>query len=486
MDFLADTYCQKDINMKNVLLIHPSKRVLSKEDNLFTNESLTPSLGLASLSACCRRQNIDCTILDLRLGHRKINDIITYIEKKRPALIGITAFTDEINSAGETAKLIKKKLPETIIVVGGPHASAIPVKTLEEFIDFDVAVIGEGEETFVELVNAATQDNGNNLKDIKGTAFRTDSGILIAPSRELIDINNLPVPAWDMFELKHYNTLLPVITSRGCPYPCYFCNPNYLGKRVRVKAFDKVVDEIEYCVEKYGVTRFQFADATLSLLKNSAAKMCDELIIRGLNKKIKWDCEIRADSLNEELLAKMKAAGCGCIALGAETGNDMILEEVVKKGETKDQIRNAVKLAKKVGLLVRCFFILGHYKETVDTIKETIRFALELNPDALSFGLMVPNPGSPIREMAEQGTSGLNILHNRWMEYNQFNYSCFEVEGLPLAELKKWQAYAYFTFYLHHPLKALKMFFDRSSYNYKTKALFVIPLMLLRNIRRNG
>jgi radical SAM superfamily enzyme YgiQ (UPF0313 family) len=252
---------------------------------------------------------------------------------------------------------------------------------------------------------------------------------------------------------------------------------------VRVKTFNKVVDEIEYSVNHYGVGRFQFADATLSLLKGSAVKMCDELVARGLNRKIKWDCEIRADHLNEELLGKMKSAGCECVALGIETGNEQLLKKVIKKGETKEQMREAVRLAKKIGLSVRCFFILGHWGETVDTIKETIRFALELNPNALSFGLMVPNPGSPIRKIAEQGDSGMRILHNKWDEYNQFSYSCYELTNLSLSELRRWQARAYFSFYLHHPIKALNMFFDRSSYNYKINALFKIPLMLLMNKR---
>jgi len=412
---------------------------------------------------------------------------MTYVERNKPVLVGITAFTDEISSAGKVAKLIKRWLPKTVVVVGGPHASAIPVETLQEFEDFDIAVVGEGEETIVELVNVIRRKNSQSFKDIKGIAIRVNSDIkLNLPRGSVDDINTLPFPAWDLFELKYYNTLLPVSTSRGCPYYCYFCNPNYLGKKIRVKAFSKVVDEIEYCVENYGIVRFQFADATLSLLKDSAIPMCDELIKRDLNKKIEWDCEIRADSLNEELLNKMKAAGCRWVALGIETGNELILKEVVKKGETKDQMREAVKLVKKAGIRVRCFFILGHYKETVDTIKETIEFALELNPHALSFGLMVPNPGSEIRKMSEQGVGGLRILHNRWEEYNQFNFSCYELNNLPLPELRRWQSRAYFCFYMRHPLKGLKMFLDKSSYNYNIKALFVIPLMLFRNKPRNG
>ena len=201
---------------------------------------------------------------------------------------------------------------------------------------------------------------------------------------------------------------------------------------------------------------------------------------RGLHKRIEWDCETRADAVSRPLLEKMKEAGCRWIALGAETGNERILREVVRKSESKEQIRQAVKLARDIGLKVRCFFILGHHTETEGTIKETIRFALQLNPDALSFGLMVPNPGSAIRRIAMAGSSGVKILHNRWEHYNQFDYDCYELDNLPLADLKKWRSQAYFTFYMHHPLKALSLFFDRSGYNYNLKALAKIPLLLLK------
>ncbi|MCQ9208837.1 MAG: B12-binding domain-containing radical SAM protein [Omnitrophica bacterium] len=466
--------------MKNILLIHASKKVLLKRDNLFTNESLTPSLGLASISAHCRQHDINSKIIDLRLPHRTLNDVITYIEENRPILVGITAFTSEIASAGKVAKLIKQQFPKTIIVVGGPHPSAIPIETLQEFCDFDIAVVGEGEETIVELVNALDGGTVDNLKDIRGIAGTINSEIRLSlPRGPIHDINVLPFPAWDLFELEYYTNVFPVSASRGCPYSCYFCNPNYLGKKVRIRTFSRVVDEVEWLVEKYGVRKIQFADATLSLLKKSAIQMCDELIKRGLNKRIEWDCETRADSVNEQLLERMKEAGCRWLALGVETGNERILEVVSKKGENKEQIRQAVKMAKKVGIKVRCFFILGHYGETVDTIKETINFALELNPDALSFGLMVPNPGTEIRKLAEQRTGGLRILHNRWEDYNQFNYSCYELDNLPLKELKKWQSNAYFSFYIRHPLKAIGLFLDKSSYNYNIKALLKIPLMLL-------
>lgn len=468
--------------MKNILLIHPSRKVLGRKDNLFTNESLVPSLGLASIAAYCQKYGIEPEVIDLRLPHRTVKDVLDYISNNKPIMIGITAFTTEITAGNKIAGAIKKVFSELPIVVGGPHPSIIPRETLTEFPNLDIAVIGEGEKTIIELIQVFENDNKGKLDHVRGIAFRRNGEIIVNQSPQPIEeINSLPFPAWDSFETEYYNQIFPVSTSRGCPYPCYFCSPKYLGNRVRVKNYKNIIEEIKLLVDRFGAKRIQFADATLGLLKEGAMLMCDELIKTELNKKIKWDCETRADSVNSELLKKMKEAGCEWVALGVETGSERILKEVVRKGETKEQIRNAVKMAKNAGIKVRCFFIIGHYTETVDTIKETINFALELDPDALSFGLMVPNPGSQIRRLAEEGENGLRILHNRWEDYQQFNYDCFELENLPLRELKKWQSNAYFTFYLHHPLKGLKLFLNRSAYNYNFQGLIRIPLMLLKN-----
>ena len=462
--------------VKHLLLIHPSKKVLGKKDSLYARESLTPSLGLGYIASFCRAKGIEVKIIDLRLRHRSINDIFDYIKQKRP-VVGITAFTNEITAAGKIAEEIKALYPDVFVVVGGPHSSVMPSDTLAEFPFFDCAVIGEGEETMQELITKSV----HGLSEVNGIAYRKGKDVVITSPREPSkDLDLRPFPAWDLFEIEHYTGPFMISSSRGCPYPCYFCTPNYLGK-VRIRNPIKVVDELERDVKDFGAKRFQFADATLSLLEENIYTLCDEIIKREINTKIEWDCETRADKINKKILEKMKEAGCKCVALGVETGSERILKDVVRKGETKEDIRKAVKLIKESGLNVRCFFIIGHYTETIDTIKETIDFAIELNPDGLSFGLMVPNPGSKIYQIAQKGEGGLRILHRRWEDYNQFNFSCLESDSLPLDELKKWQSRAYFVFYARHPIKGLRLFFDSSGYNYNIGAIFKIPLMLIFN-----
>jgi radical SAM superfamily enzyme YgiQ (UPF0313 family) len=465
--------------VENILFIHPSKKVINKKDTFYSKEYLTPSLGIGIIAACLQQKGMKISVLDLRLSHRDMADVLTTARRDKPLFIGITAFTNEIPAAGKIAQILKDEKISSPVVLGGPHATVFPEETLKEFPAFDALVIGEGEETTLEFADAVK--NKNDLNNISGIAFRRDERIYVNEKRNsAVDINNLPPPAWELFEVQHYTGPFMISASRGCPYPCYFCTPNYLG-RVRVREPGKLVDEIEKDVELFGARSFQFADATLSLLEEKTSVLCEEIIRRGLSRKIMWDCETRADKLDLELLKKMKAAGCRCIALGVETGSERILNEIIKKGETKEDIRKAVELVKKSGINVRCFFLIGNYTETFETIKETINFALELNPDALSFGLLVPNPGTKLRALAEEGRGELKILHNRWEEYSQINFSCMESSNLPLNQLKYWQSRSYFTYYSRHPVKALKLFSTSSGYNYSLKGMFITPLKLIKN-----
>ncbi len=466
-----------------IFFVHPSRKILGNRDNLHTRESLTPSLGLASLCASVRQAGFSPVIIDLRLAHRTVEGLCALIREKKPLFIGITAFTNEMPQAVKTAEVVRALCADLPILIGGPHASALPLETLRDYGAFSIAVVGEAEDTVISLARRFQEGPECDLNGVQGIVVRKAGRFYDFRQRDSdIDINALPMPAWDCFEIEHYNKLFVLSTSRGCPYSCYFCSPNYLGKTVRVKEPLKVVDEIEYLVDSLGARNIQFGDATLSLWKERTAVMCHEIIKRGLHKRITWDCETRADSVSPELLRLMRKAGCRWIAMGVETGSEKILRNVVKKGETKQHMEEAIRLIKRAGLGVRCFFIIGHCGETSRTIRETIQFALQLNPDALSFGLMVPNPGSEIRKLAEAHEGGLKIVSHDWSGYNQFDYQCMELDGLPLAELKKWQSKAYFTFYAHHPLKACAMLFSSSAYNYTLVSTMKIFFRLLMRI----
>ena len=466
--------------MRPLLLIHPSNRIFGGSDLDHSRETLTPSLGLGYLAAWARHQGIDVRVIDLRLAHRSLDDVTADLAARHP-LIGLTAFTNEIVVAGRTAAAIRERAPGATIVIGGPHATALPERTLAEFPGFDLAVLGEGEETLVDLCRTQSSKDWETvaslcLRDSRGNGFRRT-----AARAPLPDLDSLPFPAWDLFEMERYSGPLMIAASRGCPYPCAFCFPTYLGP-TRTRNPQRVAEEMAWAHRTFGARHFQFADATLSLLQDKVAVLCDQLIQTGLARSITWDCETRADRVDPGLLRKMAEAGCAWIALGVETGSPALLKKAIGKGETISQIRQAVTWIRQAGLRVRCFFILGHPGETPRTIRQTIRLAVSLAPDAVSFGLMVPNPGSKVRRLAEQGSYGMRIRHDHWDRYDQLHYSCFESEALPLAHLKRWQAAAYFLYYLAHPGKALSLFTDTSGYGYTPRALVSIPIKLLGHL----
>lgn len=463
--------------MSDVLLIHPSYHTAGiGKDNIHAKESLTPSLGLAHIAAYLEKNNIDVQIIDLRLERINSDEFVNKLKEEKPLVVGLTAFTDEIVAAASIARIVKKHDRKILTAVGGPHPTAIPINTLREFADFDAVVIGEGEISFYELVEATL--NGTSLSKIKGLAIRSDGVPKLTESRSTIqDLDSLPFPAWHLFDLEKYSDIFMVSSSRGCPFQCYFCFRQYLGN-TRLRYVKNVVDEIEYDIINFGATEIQFADATLSLIRDRAMELCDVLIEKGLNKKIKWHCETRADRVDIELLNRFKEAGCKSVSFGIESGDETLLKEVIKKGETKEQMKRAVNMAKSVGIETRCFFIIGHAFETRETIQRTIDFAKELSPDALSFGIMVPYPGSELRRLAENKVGGLNILHNDWSMYNQINYDCMELDEIPLDELKRWQSRAYIQYYSTRPLKFIKLLSGAQGYTLRS-----IPEIIAHGLR---
>lgn len=463
--------------MSDVLLIHPSYQTAGiGKDNIHAKESLTPSLGLAYTAAYLEKNNIDVKIIDLRLERINSNEFVKKLKKEKPAVVGLTAFTDEIVAAASIARIVKKHDKKILTAVGGPHPTAMPIDTLKEFTDFDIVVIGEGEISFYELVKAVL--NKGSLSKIEGLAIGSNRAPkLTKPRSPIKDLDSLPFPAWHLFDIEKYSDIFMVSSSRGCPFHCYFCFRQYLGN-TRLRSVKNVLDEIEYDVTNFGATEIQFADATLSLIKDRAMELCDALIEKGLNKRIKWHCETRADKVDVELFKKFKESGCKSVSFGIESGDETLLKDVIKKGETKEQMKRAVDMAKSIGIETRCFFIIGHAFETGETIQKTIDFAKELSPDALSFGLMVPNPGSKLRSLAENKVGGLNILHNDWSRYNQMNYDCMELEEIPLNELKQWQSRAYFQYYSTQPLRFIKFLTGPQGYNLRS-----IPRIIAHGLR---
>ncbi|MBO05866.1 MAG: hypothetical protein CMI58_02320 [Parcubacteria group bacterium] len=419
--------------MKLVLIHPPAKTVVEKKDIPDYQH-----IGLGYLASYLENAGIEVKVIDAKLERLSLEKVVEMTLIERPDVIGITAMTHEINQASETAIDIKKHVKAALFVVGGVHVTALPIETLSTYNVFDFGVIGEGELTLYELVEALSQRK-RDFSNIDGIVYRNGSSIMVNKERSWIqDLDSLPFPAWHHFPKA---TVYRINTARGCPFPCVFCM-RASGKTQRIRSPENVVSEMEYVIKERKPEEFKFSDETFTLNKNHVNKICDLLIEKNLHKEIKWVPTTRVDVVSFELLDKMKSAGCCGIEFGVESGNEKVLR-TTRKNIYLDQARQAIFFAKKVGLHTAAAFILGHPNETFDTAYDTINFAAQLNPDVLQLGIMVPYPGTEVAKMAERGEGGYKILSNNWSDYNKQLGNALELDCLSRADLERLQLIGY-------------------------------------------
>lgn len=423
-----------------------------------------PRIGIASIAGFVESKGIEVRVLDPVAEKYSLKDSLKWIRKYQPDVVGIGAFTQEIINAAKTAKEIKNYDKDIKIVVGGPHASALPLETLNEFESIDITVHGEGELTFYEILNAL--ERNESLKDVDGIAFRHRGKIVLNKPRKRLDLNKLPLPSWNLFNLDKYKghvvalhtkkslfskeLELPIETARGCPFRCTFCYKFVKG--IKFKSPKKAVDEMEINIREYGSTKLHFVEGTFGINKRHAIKICDEIIKRGLHKEVSWSAGIKADIIYEELLKKMKRAGCVNVGIGAESGDQGILD-FSKKGTTLRQVKQAAELCKKIGINTIASFIIGHPLETKESIEKTIEFSKTLDVNAVSFPIMVPFPGTKIYEMAKKGEGNYIFSAKNWYDFGTQTGNALRFKNLSRKVIKRFQLKAYLSFYLRSEWK---------------------------------
>lgn len=426
-----------------VLLIHPP---IDIEKNLGSFKSIseaTPPLGLAYLASVLCNNRVDVVILDAFAENLSIEEIVDKVKKLNPGVIGFSMVTPTVPICCELAIKVKE-VCNAIIVFGGIHPSLLTKETLSNKA-VDIVIRGEGEFSFLELVKAI--ENGKKLSTVKGISYKKGNKIFNNLDRHFIrDLDRVPFPAWHLFDLDKYRPLphwvltsskkpiFPMLTSRGCPYRCTYCSLQTVGRVHRKRSVKNVVDEIEWLVNKFNATQIMFWDATFPLVKERGMVLCNEIINRGLHKKIKWMTETRVNVVDLELLKKMKESGCKRIAYGLESGNQQLLDNI-KKGFKLEQVRIAVKLTKRAGIEVLAYFMLGLPGETKELSRQTIDFAKELNADYTKFNLTVPYPGTEMWELALKEGS---VKSRDWGSFNSFAaLSTFNPIYVPLGMTKE-------------------------------------------------
>jgi radical SAM superfamily enzyme YgiQ (UPF0313 family) len=444
-----------------ILLVNPKSK-------LPIDTRTSPPLGLAYLAAVAEGRGDLVRVHD---GDVEEESLEATIREFEPEVVGITANTTQITAAWRDAELVKG-LGDTSVVLGGPHPTSLPEESAAKpFVD--VVVRGEGEATWLELLSlgnlgrkgesgvSAPTWSTQALKPVAGITYQNEQGEVVnAPNRATIpveELDEMPHPAWHLFKLERYTNLqptvdqvdgpsLPVLTSRGCPYRCSYCSQ--IGpRRWRARSVDSVVNEWRWLVQEHGAAEIGVLDDSFNIDRQRVLEICQRLVDERLN-RVPWIMinGIRANLADEEVLGAMKRAGCLRAAFGVESGNQQILDSVVDKHLTLDQVRSAFGAAQAVGLETIGFFIVGLPGETEATMDETIRFACELDPVVANFSIATPFPGT---QMYDTVKAEGKILAETWDDFVFFEGKArFEMPGLP-AELveRKWKE-AYRRFYL--------------------------------------
>ena len=406
-------------------------------------------LGLCYLASMVRSKGFNAKILDAEGTDISHENILEQIAKDSPRHIGISAVTLAINAAARTAKAIKAKF-DIPIILGGPHITAVPAETMEAFPQFDIGVIGEGEITTVELLQALTE--GKNLELVDGLIFRKNNQIVQTTPRKFIDdIDSLPLPAWDLLpNLAEVYKPIPfsvrqlpstaLVTGRGCWAKCEFCDRSVFGNRMRAHSAVRIVEMIKLLMKDYGIRDIFIDDDTFTSPRSRVTEFCHLLISENID--ITWACATRVDLIDEELLHLMKRAGCWQVAFGIESGSQKILD-LMKKGITVEKAKEKLALAKKAGITTKAFFMIGYLKETKETLQETLDFILTAELDVMMLSFATPLPNTAFLRRAEQ----YGKVDADWRRTSLYSIS-FVPHGLTKEDMVSFRNKAIRKFYL--------------------------------------
>jgi radical SAM superfamily enzyme YgiQ (UPF0313 family) len=413
-----------------------------------------PPLGLCYLAAVARKEGHDIRIIDAEAEGKAITAIIKEAQEFSPNLIGITASSPIFRNARLVAQKAKQVLNAPIIL-GGPHVTVMPEQAMEEGKEFDYAVYGEGEHTFLHLLDALQKDAPP--AEVPGLIWRKGKDVIVNPPRPFIkDLDGLPFPDRSLLDLSRYSWGVPgigvrrmttVMTTRGCPFRCIFCSQRTMfGTAVRFRNPESILAEIEDIVRRHGVRHLAFIDDTLTLKRERMVALCEGILKKKL--KITWEGWTRAECVDEELLRIMKRAGLVRISFGIESGDPNILK-IIQKDTDFQKLKKAYKAAKKTGLETRGSAMLGHPYETRTSALRTIRFLRSLkNCDQLYLNIAVPYPGTKLYEMAHKGEGGLKLLTQDLSRYRRYGDAVIEVNNLSRNDLVRLQRIGFLAFYM--------------------------------------
>jgi len=414
-----------------------------------------PPLGLAYLASVAREIGWKPKIIDGLAEEPTQRQIAEIVKRFSPDVVGLTATTATVLDAYEVARIVKETSPETLVMIGGPHATFMAEEVLRECPHIDLVVRGEGEITLKEILERI--EKGREFYDVAGITYRKGELVKENPPRPLIsNLDDLPYPAYDLLPMEKYVVegirFAAIMTSRGCPYNCIFCSSSLqFGKKWRAHSVKRVIDELKLLVEKFKVKEIEFLDDTFTLNMKRAIEIAKNIVKEKLD--ISWSASSRVNTFNREVGEAIHRAGAHTVYFGIESGSERTLK-FIGKGISKRQAIDAVKAAKDSKLNALGSFIIGFPYETEEEIRETIRFANKVGVDLAQFTVATPYPGTRLWQIAVENNL---LLTRNWRKYTTLDVVMKNIYLTP-QKLKKLLLWAYIVFYLH-PKRVLKDIF---------------------------
>ncbi len=417
-------------------------------DRLRQGEETIPGMGVLMLAAVARQQGYRVHLLDAKQQGTPLDDVCRTIEALRPDVLGLSATTISVANAARIAARIKQTLPGVTTVLGGAHVSAIPERTLAAFPALDYGIVGEGEVSLFALLDRL--ERGAPVGDVPGVAYRDGARVIATPRAPYIDdLDALPDPAWDLLpEFPHRfqpslfsyprTPVATLITSRGCPFSCVFCDRSTSGRKGRLHSVATVVRLVRQLAAR-GARHVIFLDDLFTVRRQRVVELCEAFLDARLD--VTWSCNSHPNLLDAATLRLMRRAGCWQIAYGIESGSQRVLD-TVKREVRIPRMRETLRLTRAAGIRTKGYLMLGHPTETRETLAETEAFLRVAELDLCQITKFTPYPGTPAYPTIHQH----GAFTEDWERMNAMQF-VFLPNGLSEAELEEAFGRCYRAFY---------------------------------------
>lgn len=381
----------------DLLLISPCNTKLGKFKR-FVPRSVP--IGVGIIAGFIRERGFSAKIIDQELVDINTNSIDGFLRQcKKPRIIGISVMTANVASGYKIASVIKSVDKDATVIFGGIHATVMPDEILKDR-NVDFIVKGEAEYTFLNLIQ---QIKGGRIEldSLENVGARRNGEIYFTKSSaEMVDVNDVPMFPYDMYDISKYN-LGFILTSRGCPFDCIFCSQRVITKRsYRYISSERVIEELDYLINKLKQPNILFFDDYFTGNKERVFELCSMIQERGFHKKVSFGVQTRGDSINRELLKAMRAANFNSLMFGIETASENLMK-LINKNETVQENVDAIRLAKEMGFTVEATFIYGFPTETFDDRFKAFSLSREIGIDRARFNNATPYPGTQMYEMVK-------------------------------------------------------------------------------------